>query len=138
MNNQEKIQYLRGYRRILEQIELLQKDIIRWRELGEKITPSLTGMPQSGQDDSKVEQAAVMICNTEHTISERIGQLTRTYQQIETAIESVRDITLRNLLHRRYIDGEKWEEIAVKMHYTWQWVHKLHKRALNALQIPKS
>lgn len=138
MTNQEKIQFLRQYRSILEKIELLKQDILSWQELGEKITPSLTGMPKSGRDCPKVEQAAVMICDIQSQLSERIAQSAGLYMQILQAIESVEDVTLQNLLHRRYIDGEKWEEIAVDMHYSWQWVHKLHKRALNVIKIIKS
>lgn len=138
MTNQEKIQFLRQYRRIKDKIELLQQEIWSWRELGEKTTPSLTGMPKGGQDSSKVEQAAVMVCDTESQIAERIVQLTALRQKIEQAIEAVEDINLQNLLHRRYIQGQTFEQIACEMHYSWQWVHNLHKRALNALQIPKS
>lgn len=129
---------MRQYRRIKDKIELLQQEIWSWRELGEKITPSLTGMPKGGQDSSKVEQAAVMVCDTESQIAERIVQLTALRQKIEQAIEAVEDINLQNLLHRRYIQGQTFEQIACEMHYSWQWVHNLHKRALNALQIPKS
>lgn len=119
-------------------MEILQNDLMRWRELGEKITPTLTGMPQGGQNEPKVEQAAVMICDMEDRINDRIKQLSVVYEQIVRAIESVEDIALQNLLHRRYIDGEKWEKIAVEMHYTWRWVHKLHKRALDAMKMEKS
>ena len=138
MTNQEKIQFLRQYRNVLQKVEMLKRDLIRWRELGEKVTPSLTGMPQGGQNVPKVEQSAIMICDIEKEINERIAQSARLYMQILQAIESVEDVTLQNLLHRRYIDGEKWEEIAVDMHYTWRWVHKLHKRALDMLETEKS
>jgi DNA-directed RNA polymerase specialized sigma subunit len=135
LTNQEKIQFLRQYRSILEKIELLKQDILRWRELGEKITPSLTRMPKSGQDCPKVEQAAVMLCDIQSQLSERIAQSAGLYMQILQAIESVEDVTLQNLLHRRYIDGEKWEEIAVDMHYSYMHVCRLHGQALEKIML---
>lgn len=35
-----------------------------------------------------------------------------------------------NLLHRRYIERERFEKIAVEMHYSWRNIMYLHKRAL--------
>lgn len=135
MTNQEKIQFLRQYRNVLQKVEMLQKDLIRWRELGEKITPSLTGMPQGGQNVPKVEQAAVMICDTEKEINERIKQLSALYLQILNVIETVDDINLQNLLHRRYIDGQTFEKIAADMHYSWRHVHRQHKKALSDIKL---
>lgn len=138
MTNQEKIKFLRQYQSILQKVEILQNDLIRWHALGEKITPALTGMPQGGQNAPKVEQAVVMICETEDQIKERIEQLSNVYVQILKAIESVDDITLQNLLHRRYIDGQTFEEIAYQMHYSWRWIHRLHRKALEKVDTEKS
>ena len=135
MTNQEKIQFLRQYRHILEKIEILQKDLIRWRELGEKITPSLTGMPRGGQNVPKVEQSAIMICDTQKEISERIRQLSSVYVQILSAIDTVDDISLQNLLHRRYIEGQTFEQIAYEMNYSWRHARRKHQVALSKVQI---
>lgn len=34
------------------------------------------------------------------------------------------------VLIERYVNLRKWEEICVLVHYSWQGVHKVHKRAL--------
>lgn len=135
MTNQEKIQFLRRYRQILHRIALLQKDLIAWREVGEKITPSLTGMPQGGENAPRVEQAAVMIADTEKEINARIYQLSGIYRKIEDAISGMEDVTLQNILHRRYIQGQKWEEIAVDMHYSYMHVCRLHGQALEKIML---
>lgn len=54
--------------------------------------------------------------------------------QIETAIQTVSNADLRLLLKLRYIDGDTWETIAVKMNYNYRWTLYLHGRALQALQ----
>ena len=135
MTNQEKIQFLRQYRNILQKVEMLKRDLIRWRELGEKVTPSLTGMPQGGQNVPKVEQSAIMICDIEKEINERIKQLSELYMRILSAIDTVDDINLQNLLYRRYIQGQKWEKIAVEMHYSYMHVCRLHGQALDKIML---
>lgn len=135
MTNQEKIQFLRQYRNVLQKVEMLKRDLIRWRELGEKVTPSLTGMPQGGQNVPKVEQSAIMICDIEKEINERIKQLSELYMRILSAIDAVDDINLQNLLYRRYIQGQKWEKIAVEMHYSYMHVCRLHGQALDKIML---
>ena len=38
------------------------------------------------------------------------------------------------LMRLKYIDGLTWEEVAVKLNYSWRWVHKLHSRALQKIK----
>lgn len=135
MTNQEKIQFLRPVSKYIAKVEMLKRDLIRWRELGEKVTPSLTGMPQGGQNVPKVEQSAIMICDIEKEINERIKQLSELYMRILSAIDAVDDINLQNLLYRRYIQGQKWEKIAVEMHYSYMHVCRLHGQALDKIML---
>ena len=135
MTNQEKIQFLRQYRNVLQKVEMLKRDLIRWRELGEKVTPSLTGMPQGGQNVPKVEQSAIMICDIEKEINERIKKLSELYMRILSVIDTVDDINLQNLLHRRYIECQTFEQIAADMHYSWRHVHRQHKKALSDIKL---
>lgn len=38
------------------------------------------------------------------------------------------------VLTRRYVNGEIWEDICESMFYSWSYIHKLHKRALQMVQ----
>ena len=40
------------------------------------------------------------------------------------------DLSLIHIFTYRYMNGYTWEQIAVCMHYTYQWVHRLHGQAL--------
>ena len=68
------------------------------------------------------------------TIDKRIDELYAVKNEILTAINTVADNTLRELLILRYIKFYTWEEIAVKMGYTFQWAYVLHKRALQNIE----
>ncbi len=51
-------------------------------------------------------------------------------QKITREIDSISNDEYRLLLTLRYLNYDTWEQIAVKMGYTYQWVHVLHSRAL--------
>ena len=34
-------------------------------------------------------------------------------------------------MQRRYLNYQKWEQIAAELHYSWQNVHRLHSKALD-------
>lgn len=51
----------------------------------------------------------------------------------EDIILSAGDAVLREVLTRRYIIGQKWEDIAEVMHYDLRWIYCLHKKALSVL-----
>jgi DNA-directed RNA polymerase specialized sigma subunit len=38
------------------------------------------------------------------------------------------------VLTRRYVNGEIWEDICESMFYSWSYIHKLHKKALQMVQ----
>lgn len=50
--------------------------------------------------------------------------------EIQGAIDSVPDKTLRSLLYWRYICGYTWEQVAVKMNYSYRRATQLHGTAL--------
>jgi len=39
-----------------------------------------------------------------------------------------------DVLVERYVNLRKWEEICILVHYSWQGVHKVHKRALGIVE----
>lgn len=52
--------------------------------------------------------------------------------EIERAIEKL-DSTERTIMRLRYIDNLTWEEIAVKLKYSWQHIHRIHKNILKKI-----
>ena len=57
---------------------------------------------------------------------------------MEKAIQTVQDGTLREVLIQRYILGKKWEQISADTNYGYQWVCKLHGRALQAIKLKEA
>ena len=94
----------------------------------------LDDMPKSGQKEGN-PQEDLMIHHIE--LQERYGtkleELAAEQLAIEAAIETL-EPTARLLLRHRYIEGLPWEEICVRMSYSWRQVHYIHAKALRALR----
>ena len=61
------------------------------------------------------------------------AKLQRTLDEISRVIYAVEDSVLRTLLIERYIIGNKWEQIALNMDYSYSNVtHNLHPKALKS------
>ena len=132
--NEKKKEYLKSYRdaviaetQIKEEIDQLRMD---------KMFTSLVqdGMPHgSGASDLSAYAAKLdeLLGELEEQMNERI-QLRR---EIVRKIECMESETEKAVLRYRYIHMLKWEEIAVKMEYSWQHVHRIHGKALSHFKM---
>ena len=57
--------------------------------------------------------------------------------EAEKQIEQIVDGRYREVLHRRYLQGESWEYIAVGMGYAFRTVLWLHGKALGQIRVPE-
>lgn len=136
MTNQEKIQYLSRCKILDRQIERKSEELSRWRERATRITPTLSDMPKSPFGGSDTIQTAIEhIIELEEKINSDIDQLTDTRREILEAIQTVKDEKLQLLLEYRYIDGMTWEQIAVRMEYSYMHICRLHGKALSNLKM---
>lgn len=62
---------------------------------------------------------------------ERIKELEAKKEEIFKIIMSIEKPEYKQILHKRYIQGKKWEEIEKELHYAGQHIHRLHKNAIN-------
>jgi DNA-directed RNA polymerase specialized sigma subunit len=85
---------------------------------------------QTSPDPHKFDR----IAEYDEQIQQKILELLETKSEIKAAIAKVEDGKLRCVLLKHYIDGEKWEKIALDMNYSYMHVTRLHGYALNAVQ----
>lgn len=64
----------------------------------------------------------------------KLAELNALLLEIETAVESLTDATERRVVRLHYIDGMKWEAVAVAIGYEWAQTHRIHARALAKLR----
>lgn len=70
----------------------------------------------------------------EKLYNDKLVELNALLLEIETAIESLTDSTERRVMRMHYIDGLKWEAVAVAIGYEWAQTHRIHARALKKLR----
>lgn len=64
---------------------------------------------------------------------ERIKELEKKKEDIFQIIRSVSNPLHKQILHKRYVQGKKWEDISEELAYELQHIHRLHKKAIYAV-----
>ena len=125
--NEKKKEYLKSYRRAVKREQDILEEIQRLRL--DKMFPSVVcdGMPHGSSHSDLSEQIELL--------KEERLEKAKCYQRIERQIRQMENEDEREVLRLRYIKGLKWEEVALKMNYSWKWVHKIHGRALQNFEI---
>lgn len=131
-------QYLSRYQEINRDINALVEDCARLRSLAQKVTPEQSdGLPKGTNPDKAAPFTRIIeqIVAKEAEINGRIDDLMVARDEISATIDAVEVGVLRRLLRYRYLCGLTWEQIAVEMHYTYQWVCILHGKALQEVIV---
>lgn len=134
--NEEKKKYLRRYKEAKKKEKRISEQIAELRS--NKMHPSAAsdGMPKGyGHSDLSGYMARLdeLIRNLDR---ERMSML-RIYAEILEAISKVPNTAEQEVLERKYLLDQAWEEIAVKMGYTYRHVTRLHGFALENFKIPE-
>lgn len=94
----------------------------------------LSGMPSGGHSDPD-KMSGLVARHSE--LLELYRQNRQTLIEAQTSIEHTiasLEPTERELLRRRYIQGEQWDEIAMKMSYSPRQIHRIHGSVLCKLK----
>lgn len=132
--NHRKIVWLNKYRAAVQEEQMILDEIQRLRE--DKMFPSMVmdGMPH-GSDHSDLSTYMARMDEQLTRLKEWQLEKVRLYESISDRIRRVEDDNQRELLMYRYIKGMSWEDIAVKLNYTWRHVHRIHSQALDSIDI---
>lgn len=112
----------------------LESELDRLQELrstAQKVTPVYSLAPGGGGNGQKLENAIAKIVEQEEVISACCDKLCAQLDEVRSLIELLPMGAMRLVMQRRYLNYQKWEQIAAGLGYSWQHVHKLHGRALN-------
>ena len=135
MTNGEKKAILLEYRAIERRINRLIDEKAAWNAKATATTSSFSDMPRSGGGSDKIQTTVEKIIEIEEKLDHEIDALVDLRNRIEAAVERLEDGRLRDVMRYRYIDGMKWEQIAVEMHYSYMQVCRLHGKALLEIML---
>lgn len=91
----------------------------------------------SGAKDT-LGETIVKIMSLEDDINARIDELVDMKQEAFTMINRIPDLDQQNILIGRYIQLKKWEDIALELNFSIQWVYELHGKGLLAFSQANS
>ena len=134
--NEQKKNYLRGYRRLIRRINRIESDLEEIRSM--KCYPSVNsdGMPHASNNIDLSDYVAT-VDSKERALIEEERLRVKEYETISNQIELLQSDKEKDVLHYRYIKGLDWWEIAEKMNYSERWIHKIHGNALIHFELPK-
>lgn len=143
MTNQEKKDYLsQAYRldRHIESLIVERDDITKLKDKCMKCTVSYENDgSQSGSHSNSTESALVTyidrLSEYEQELTQQIDKYLDIKRKIKQIIALVPQKEHQDILMKRYINFEKWEQIACEMNYSYRHTTKLHKEAIEKMEI---
>lgn len=134
--NEKKKEYLRQYRNHVQRIKRIESDLEEIRIMKRYPSMSSDGMPH-GSNGSDLSQYAAVLDSKERELTKERYLRIKGYLETSKQIDLLENDKEKDVLHYRYIKGLDWWEIAEKMHYTENWIHKIHGKALIHFEPPK-
>ena len=135
MNYEEKVHWLRRYRDALRLEEELRQELEDQRSRACKTTAALTGMPGGGGDGQALPRAVESIVAIQQELQAQINICGAIRREVVAALDQVADERDHEILRRRYLRGQKFEQIAVEMNLEYRWVRRLHKKCVDKMDI---
>ena len=130
MTYAEKIRWLRRYGDARRQQRVLEKEIEALRSDAERVTPLLGALPGGAGEGGRVPRAVEAILEAQEQLRAQCDQCAAVRAEVEAAIARVPGQRDQEILRRRYILGQKWEQVAVEMVIDLRWIYRMHKRVV--------
>lgn len=140
------VDYLKRIKTLDSQIDNDIEELSTLEALATKTTSVMGGERiQASGSQEKMADCVAKIVDLQKEINEEIDRFTDFRKEARKLIHEACDADCMRLLHLRYlgvynettekIEFRTWEQIAVEMNFTYQWVSGgLHQRALSQLQ----
>lgn len=135
MTYEEKVRWLKRYRDALRLEKELREELEAQRARACKTTAALTGMPGGGGDGQALSRAVESIVAAQQELQVQINLCGATRREVVAALDQVTDARDHEILRRRYLLGQRWENIAVEMHIELRWIYRRHRRAVSELTM---
>ena len=129
-----KKEYLSQVYKMDKRIRILQGKVEKLRASLEYHSPSLESGGSGGSPDKMPDTISKIMEYEQHAAQLQAAYVDK-YIEIDRAIHSVEDTTLREVLERRYLLYQKWDQIAVEMNYSRRRATQLHGKALKNISL---
>ena len=135
MTYEEKVRWLRRYRDAMRLEEELRQELEAQRARACKTTAALTGMPGGGGDGQALPRAVESIVAAQQELQAQINLCGAVRREVVAALDQITDARDHEILRRRYLLGQRWEQIAVEMNIALRHVYRRHRKTVSELVI---
>ena len=137
MTNLEKIKYLTRYIESKRRFYALSDEMERIRSEAMRITQLITDMPGATSFNDKIANAVENLVMCVDMMEHESEVMRSSMKKVKSAIETISDASLQEILIRKYINDLSFTEIAIIMHYCTKQISRKHLLALEMIQIPE-
>lgn len=130
--------YLEQAFRLDQRINSKIAQVSALHELATKATSTISDMPRAASPNvHRMEDIIMKIFALEEEINADIDALVDLKREIVAVIKAVENTEYQTVLEKRYLNFDKWEQIAVDMGYSMDWLFAIHRAALKNIEIPE-
>ena len=136
MTYKEKVCWLEQYQNALGRQRMLEEEIGQLRSEAARMTAVLSGMPGSrGSGKDRLPQAVERILEAQNQLESQLAGCFSCRSQVAQAISTVPAEQQREVLRRRYILGQSFDEIAGEMGLVARRAYQLHRAGVERVQV---
>ena len=143
MTSQEKKEYLKQVYRIEKHVENLVIERKNILTLLEKCTSTTAGYESDGSTsgthannaENNIINYISALQDYERKLRTQITEMLIATEKLKQIIENVPNYEHRQILYKRYVCFQKWEQIAVDMNYSIRRIYQIHGEALNYITL---
>ena len=127
-------EYLEQAHRLDQRIDSKLEQVEALRCLATKSTAIIRSHPGGGGNGSFMEDAVIKIVDLEREIAKEMERLVDLKREIAETINRVEEPELQIVLERRYLNYQRWPEIAKAICYSTKTVRRWHEKALEKVE----
>lgn len=126
--------FLRQIKKLDKMIENKLAEVQQWKDVANNTTANLTGeRVQSSGNPHKIADAIGRYIDLEREITQDIDKLIEIKKDVIGVIEQL-NATEYDVLHKVYVQGFTFDEVAIACKHTTSWATTVHGRALKHVQ----
>lgn len=128
--------YLQRYESADRRAKSLEREYKREEELIDTVrsTADIDGLPKGKGIKKKTEERAIRLADKAAEMKIATLDALHERQEVAEIIFAVQEADAREVLAERYINyNQTWEEICVKISFSWGKVHAEHRKGLDAV-----
>ena len=127
-------EFLRQIKKLDKLIENKLAEVQKWKEIASNTSPNMTGeRVQASGNPQRIADAICRYIDLEREINKDIDNLIEIKKSVINVIEKL-NTTEYDVLHKVYVQGFSFDEVAIACKRSRSWATTVHGRALKHVQ----